>query len=108
MAFNRCGNMVFVEAASTAPATTAVSITDATLVVGIIVHCTHGSTSAVVTLADNNSGTSYPTLFDIEVPAANDHIFLDFSSCPLRFPNGVNFKALTNASLTLILSNARN
>ena len=97
MANAASGNMYFIDTASTSLPIKNVRV------MGILVHCTHASTAAVIQLADDNSGRSYPVIVDFEVPAANDYALLDFSTMPMVFPTGIRIKTLTNASLTLIL-----
>jgi hypothetical protein len=93
-ATNKTGNLVYSDQGS-------ISI-DSNIIMGLVIHCTHASNPAIIILGDDISGTSYPTLFSIEVPAANDNAFFDFSGCPLRFPNGIRIKTVTDAEITII------
>lgn len=96
MANASTGNMYFID---TAPLSINVKQSK---IAGILVHCTHASSSAVIVLADNNSGTSYPTIISFEVAAANEFEYISFPT-PLVFPNGIRVKTLTDATITLVL-----
>lgn len=96
MANASAGNLYFFDTASASLDVKNVRI------VSILVHCTHATNAAVITLGDNNSGTSYPTLIDFEVPAANDFELLKFDDNPLVFPNGLRVKTLTNCTITVV------
>jgi len=95
MANNRNGNIIWADTASK-------SFANDKRILGIIVHCT-GAGAARVTLGNNNSATSYPTLVDFEVPAASDFAHLDFSTSPLFFPDGIRIKAVTNCTMSIII-----
>ena len=99
MANNRNGNVIWADTAST-------SFPDDKNIVGIVVRCTSG-TDARITLGNNNSARSYPTLFDIEVPHASNYAYLDFSRIPIYFPDGIRIKTLTNATITIILDKTK-
>lgn len=93
MATNKHGNIIFTTAAA--------DFLTENRIIGMVVHCTHGSTAAVVVLT-NGAGASGNTLFSIEVPAADDFADFDFSARPLYFPAGIGVKTLSNAELTII------
>jgi hypothetical protein len=91
------GNIIFLDSSSASFAGSNIRL------VGLIVHCTHGSTAAEIKLSDNNSGRSYPTILHFEVPAASDFADFDFSTRPIVFPNGIRVVTLSNCTATLIL-----
>lgn len=101
MANNKSGNMIYVDTASASFGTNNVRI------VGIVIKCTHATNPAILTLGENNSGRSYPTLLDVQFPAASLSVHLDFSSHPLVFASGVRVKTITDATATLIIDNNR-
>lgn len=96
MANNKTGNIIWAD-------TDSKSFPESKILLGIVVHCTDASTAARITLGNNLPARSYPTLFDIEVPASQDYAHLDFSGYPIYFPDGIRIKNLSNATVTLIL-----
>jgi hypothetical protein len=88
------GNTIFCDTASASFAVPNIRI------VGIIVRTNGGD--ARVTLGDNNSGRSYPTVLDFSVPSATLIYHLDLSQSPILFPSGIRIKTLTTCTVCII------
>ena len=97
MATTQSGNIYYTTAASLSIAVPNIRL------VGMYVHGTHATDPAVVVLANNDSGRSYPVMLSLELDLTQDSSFFDMSSCPMVFPNGIRIVTLTNAQITLIL-----
>jgi hypothetical protein len=90
----RNGNTVYVDATGTAVDEKNVRV------VGIFI--TGAGGAATLVLGDNDSGASNPTKLDVRCPSGESN-YLDFSSNPLIFPNGIQVKTLTTCVATLLL-----
>jgi hypothetical protein len=90
----RSGNSWYVDTASESLSSKNIAI------IGILLTGNGGAGTLV--LGDDVSGASYPTKLDVRVPSG-ECTYLDFSTAPIIFPNGIRVKTATTVAATLIL-----
>lgn len=106
MAFtiNISGNLAYIK--ETATYSTGKAIRQAnTRIIGIIITPNHATNPALIELAHNNSGRSYPTVNTLTVPVAFPSQYYGLDKTPMVFPEGIYIKAVEYADITLILDN---
>lgn len=99
------GNTYFVDTVSTG-ATSCLESKDIQ-VVGIFYHTDtaneHFTLNDIASIADNNAPTVGAKKLQTGSSIAHDQYFVDLSTCPLRFPNGIWISQITAGQLTLVV-----